>query len=185
MSQQNSLWWAAGAFLLTSGIFLASLKRSQLTPKAFVIALVAGLFAGAMMWFAIVVMMPLEKRWDNYLQSIGIAYGAAVAGSGLATAGVLYWLKVEWLRVYAALECMLGILALVVFSEGHAAIDIYAPQTFATSDLIGWIAGFAAPVYILIRGFTNLGEARKNDAKKAAEDPERPPTAEVRALTPP
>lgn len=111
---------------------------------------------------------------ETMLRPLGVAYAYVIAILGLVAARLLYWLKESRPHRYAQLQIGIGMLGLLVFSQMHPSLVVVAPGPFSLSDYTGWVAGFIAPVYIMVRGFGDLAEARKTasgDGMSGVEPP--------------
>jgi chromate transport protein ChrA len=126
---------------------------------ALVFALVAASLMSAGAWAL--------SHVETMLRPLGLAYAYAIAILGLVAARLLYWLKESRPRRYAQLQIGVGMLGLLVFSQMHKSLVVAAPGAFSLGDYTGWVAGFVAPVYIMVRGFGDLAEAGKAEAGDA------------------
>lgn len=164
-----SLWasiiWSGVIFLVATAILILTTEKAKRSAKLIRNAILIGIGYALLAWCGLYYGTRIETQLDAFLNRTGLYYGYSVVAYGLIIAGALCWLKYTHLQFYALLEGLIGLTGLIVFSQAHAAIDLTAPDTLSVALLTGWVAGFAAPIYILIRGFSNLADAQA--AKKA------------------
>lgn len=169
MSFGTSIILAAIAFVGAAGFYFALEQPAKRGWKSARIAALLGTGVFVAAWIGIYVLPKIEELVREALQERGIYYGWAVIIYGLLIAIVLYRLKLRSLKFYAVLEFVIGVLALVVFSQVREPIDFYSPYSFTGADLTAWMAGFAAPIYILIRSFTNFRDDSKDTDQPAPD----------------